>query len=62
MSSTSSSTKLSPSSASDCNGLYLSGKSAWDANPELQVEASKLAKQLRNDYEADVRSRANNKH
>lgn len=41
---------------------YLSGKSAWVANPELQVEATKLAKQLRNDYEADVRLRANNKH
>ena len=41
---------------------YLSGKSAWVANPELQVEATKVAKQLRNDYEADVRLRANNKH
>lgn len=28
----------------------------------MQVEATKLAKQLRNDYEADVRLRANNKH
>lgn len=28
----------------------------------MQVEATKLAKQLRNDDEADVRLRANNKH
>ena len=43
------------------------GNSAYDALMMfkillMQVEATKLAKQLRNDYEDDVRLRANNKH
>lgn len=37
---------------------YLSGKSTWDAHPELQAKATRLADQLKNDYESDVQTRA----
>jgi hypothetical protein len=41
---------------------HMSGKSTWDANPDLQEKATELAKKLRADYDADVEARAKATH
>ncbi len=37
---------------------HMSGKSTWDANPQLQARATELADKLQADYDADVKARA----
>ena len=37
---------------------FTSGETTWNANPDKQVEASKLAQQLRDDFNADKVARA----
>ena len=38
---------------------YLSGETAWNANPSLRAEATELADKLKADFDADVERRRN---
>ena len=37
---------------------HLSGQTAWDDNPKLRAEATRLAKKLKQDLDADIKARA----